>query len=496
MLEINNQIRKRGIKMKKVFSIILIAVMIITVSTPVFANNEYLKKLEEAGLIEKLEERERLQEAVTRGEVVELVAKLLAPKEELPMDAKEIYPDISKENPLNKYVNILADKELIGGYLDGTFKPNKDITYGELVTIILKALGEKINEGNWPQNYIERAIELRLISDIEDFNKAATREDAYKMLYQVFDRMKIKVSMVTDLGGIDDEGFNQMAWEGLQRAKSQWDIEIKYIQPEQQSDFEKSLDILTKENNDLIFGVGFMLTDSILEQAKINPNHKYVLIDSLTREIPDNLMCVLFNHEEGAFLAGYIAGKMTKTNKIGFVGGIEIPIVDSFEYGYRAGALYANPDIKIITKYTDSFADFDRGKDVAHGMYRDKIDIIFHAAGMAGEGVIEAAKENNKYAIGIDRDQNYLAPDNVITSVVKNIDKAVVNIAREFNGNDFKGGQKVHYGVKEDGMGLASSTEKLVPKEIMEEIEEIKEKISKGEIIVPKTEEEFLELEK
>lgn len=296
---------------------------------------------------------------------------------------------------------------------------------------------------------------------------------------------KLKIAMVTDVGGVNDQSFNQSAWEGLKRAKAELLIEARYKESTQDADYMPNLDALLDAGNDLIWGIGFKMADKIMEAAKMNPNQKYGVIDFAWDETPKNLCGVVFKAEEASFLVGYIAAKMTKTNKVGFVGGMDFAVIHGFHYGFLAGVKYGNKDIEVLEQYAESFTDAAKGKAIANQMYNKGADIIFHAAGGVGDGVIEAAKEQNKYAIGVDRDQNYLAPDNVITSAMKRVDNAIFNIAKELDNGNFPGGQTVVYGLKEGGVDIAPTTSKHVPKEILDEVEKIKQDIIAGKIVVP-----------
>ncbi|RKD29107.1 BMP family lipoprotein [Thermohalobacter berrensis] len=304
---------------------------------------------------------------------------------------------------------------------------------------------------------------------------------------------KVKIAMVTDVGGVNDQSFNQSAWEGLQRAEEELGIEVSYLESNQDADYIPNLETLLDANNDLIWGIGYKMGNAILEAAKQNPDQKYAIIDYAYEDTPDNLVGVVFKAEQPSFLVGYIAGKMTETGKVGFVGGIKSAVIDGFDYGFHAGVKYANPDVEIIRQYAESFTDSAKGKAIATNMFQNGADIVFHAAGAVGDGVIEAAKEQGKYAIGVDRDQNYLAPDNVITSAMKRVDNAMFNMAKELKEGNFPGGQTVVYGLKEGGVDIAPTTSKHVPADILEEVEELKQKIIDGEIVVPFNEETYNE---
>lgn len=299
------------------------------------------------------------------------------------------------------------------------------------------------------------------------------------------DSGKLKIAMVTDVGGVNDQSFNQSAWEGLQRAQLELGIKASYVESNQDADYVPNIQSLMDARNDLIWGIGFKMGNAIYEAAKNNPDFKFAIIDFAYENTPQNLVGVVFKAEEASFLVGYIAGKMTKTGTVGFVGGIKGNVIDGFDYGFHAGVNFANPNVRVLRQYAESFTDAAKGKVITLEMYRQGADIVYHAAGGVGDGVIEAARESNRWAIGVDRDQNYLAPDNVLTSAMKRVDNAIFNIAKELTEGRWPGGQTIVYGLKEGGVDIAPSTSKHVPVEILSEVESLKNKIIAGEIVVP-----------
>jgi len=303
----------------------------------------------------------------------------------------------------------------------------------------------------------------------------------------------LTVGMVTDVGGVNDQSFNQSAWEGLQKAKKDLKIKISYQESKQDADYQANLETLLDAGNHLIWGIGFKMADAILLAAKQNPKQKYAIIDySFDKKTPPNVVGVMFKAEEGAFLAGYLAAKMSKTGSVGFIGGMSVPIIHSFQYGFKAGALYANPKIKFNEQYAESFTDAAKGKAIANQMIGKGSDVIFHAAGAVGDGVIEAVKEKNKMAVGVDRDQNYLAPKNVITSSMKRVDNAIYNVIKDLNSGIFKGGKTIEYGLKDGAVDIAPTTSKMVPAVLMEEISKLKKSIIEGKIKIPANEKSFI----
>lgn len=304
-----------------------------------------------------------------------------------------------------------------------------------------------------------------------------------------------KVAMVTDVGGVNDQSFNQSAWEGLQKAQAELGYEVKYLESKQESDYGPNLENLSDEDMNLIWGIGFMMADAITNAAKMNPDKHYAIIDNAYPETPANVTGIVFRAQEPSFLVGYIAGRMTQTDKVGFVGGIAGEVISQFEFGYRAGVAYAakelGKEIAVEVQYADSFSDDAKGKAITTAMYANGADIVFHAAGGVGLGVIEAAKEQGKFAIGVDRDQNYLAPDNVMTSVIKNVGQAIYLVSKDLQEGKAIGGQTLAYGISEGACGIAETTSKHVPEDVLADTKAIEEKIASGEIVAPANNTDF-----
>ncbi|MFW6214589.1 MAG: BMP family lipoprotein [Alkalispirochaetaceae bacterium] len=308
------------------------------------------------------------------------------------------------------------------------------------------------------------------------------------------DEETINIAMVTDVGGVNDQSFNQSAWEGLQRAQEDFgEVEVSYLESTQESDYEPNLQALYDAGNDLIWGIGFLMADAIRTQADLNPDQRYAIIDYAWDSYPDNLIGIVFQAEQASFLVGYIAGRMTETGTVGFVGGIEGQVIDAFDYGYHAGVMYANQDVEVLRQYAESFTDAAIGKSIATNMYRQGADIVFHAAGGVGDGVIEAAREQDAFAIGVDRDQNDLAPEHVLTSAMKQVGQAMYNVAQQLVDGNWEGGRTVVYGLAEDGVGIAPTSDEDVPQDILDEVAELRQQIIDGEIEVPLNEETFEE---
>lgn len=303
------------------------------------------------------------------------------------------------------------------------------------------------------------------------------------------------VAMITDIGGINDESFNQSAWMGLKEIGERG-AEVSYIESQRDADYPVNIETKINEGNDLIWGIGFLMKNAVEEAALDYPEQKFALIDDVWEDgyLP-NATGVTFASEQSSFLVGYIASYMTETDRVGFILGKESPTMDRFKYGYFAGVDYGaaeqGKEIQIDSVTVESFTDAALGKSTASKMYSDGADVIFHAAGNVGTGVIEAAKDADKWVIGVDLDQNHLAPDNVISSAMKNVNVATADLsARILNGEEV-GGTTVHYGIEEGGVGIAPTSDKLVPADVLERTQALEDQMVAGEVVVPITEEEY-----
>ncbi len=307
-----------------------------------------------------------------------------------------------------------------------------------------------------------------------------------------------KIAMVTDTGGVNDQSFNQSSWEGLQKLKADTGADVSYTESKQESDYATNLDKAADGNNKLIWGIGFAMADAITNAAKANPDISYAIIDNAYENTPSNVTGVVFRAQEPSFLVGYIAAKTTKTGKVGFVGGMTSAVIDQFEYGYKAGVAYAAKELgKTITvdaQYAESFSDASKGKAIAQKMFSNGCDIVFHAAGGVGVGVIEAAKEANKFAIGVDRDQAYLAPNNVLTSAMKLVNQAVELVSKDALDGKEIGGKTYNYGLTEDAVGIPTE-HKLMGDATYNAAMALEAKIKDKTITPPANKDEFAKFE-
>ena len=299
----------------------------------------------------------------------------------------------------------------------------------------------------------------------------------------------LKVGLITDVGGIHDHSFNETSWKGLEKAKTDFGVEINYLESKTDADYTSNIETFVDEEYDLIICVGFKLAEATKKAAEAHPETKFAIIDDASNAALPNVTCLTFKQEQASYLVGYVAGLMTKTNNVGFVLGMASDMMNKFGYGYLAGVYAANPKATVQQINANNFADPAIGKTSATTMITKGADIIFHAAGGTGVGVIQACQEAKKYAIGVDTDQSSLAPDTVITSAMKSVDNAVYDSVKQLVEGTLKGGEVV-YDLAKGGVDIAPTTN-LLSKDVLKKVEEIKAKIVSGEVVVPGTKDEF-----
>ncbi len=298
---------------------------------------------------------------------------------------------------------------------------------------------------------------------------------------------KTKVGIVFDIGGKDDRSFNAAANVGVVRAKKDFPIILRDVEPGDPTSIEPALRAFAQYGYNLITGVGFAQGPILKDVAKDYPQLHFVIIDDQV-DLP-NVASLLFKEHEGSFLVGMIAAYTTRTGTIGFVGGRDIPLIRKFETGYEEGARYANPNIKVLQNYVgDSDTAWNnpgKGRELANAQYEQGADVIFQAAGNSGLGVFDAAESYNKFAIGVDANQNWVKPGRILTSMLKRIDNAVYSVVKDEVEGKFKGGVHV-YGLENDGIGYAVDeyNKHLIPQDVIDKVEQARRDIIAGKIKV------------
>ena len=297
-------------------------------------------------------------------------------------------------------------------------------------------------------------------------------------------REKIRIGLITDVGGINDRSFNELAWKGLSELSVEDGLfDVVYLESRTDADYETNLYTLIDEGMDLIISVGYMAADSLREVALDNPDQKFAIVDDITCADLPNVACITFSQEEAAYLAGIVAGSVTKTGTVGYVQGMVSSSMNLFGVGYIAGVKKACPEAKILQYNANSFADIAGGTTAAKNMITGGADVIFHAAGSTGIGVINACEESGIWAIGVDQDQSNLSPDHVITSAVKCVDHAIRDVALSVKDGTYRSGVCV-YNLKNKGVDLAP-TRDHIPAEVLRMVEEAREDVITGRVHVP-----------
>lgn len=311
-----------------------------------------------------------------------------------------------------------------------------------------------------------------------------------------------KVGIVFDIGGKNDRSFNAAAWEGVQRAERELGICLYDVEPGNPTSIEPAMRAFAEKNYDLIIGVGFAQGPIMKRVAYDYPDVKFAIVDGIIFEKDDktprfNVASLVFREHEGSYLVGMIAASKSKTGVLGFLGGMDIPLIHRFAKGYEEGALSVNPNIKVIRNYcgvSDSaWNNPGKGKELSLAQIEKGADVIFTAAGNSGLGAFDAVEqfgkndqgEANRFVIGVDSNQNGVKPGFVLTSMVKRVDNAVYDVVKEVLDGQFKGGFHT-FGLDKDGVAYAmdKNNETLIPADVIQKVEEAKRKIVAGEIKV------------
>lgn len=313
---------------------------------------------------------------------------------------------------------------------------------------------------------------------------------------------EIKVGIVFDIGGKNDRSFNAAAWEGVVRAERELPICLHDVEPGNPTSIEPAMRAFAEKNFDLIIGVGFAQGPIMANVARDYPNIKFAIVDGVIFEDDGttpkkNVASLVFREHEGSYLVGMIAAAKSRTGVIGFVGGMDIPLIHKFRVGYEEGARAVNPDIKVVANFvgvTDAaWNNPGKGKELALSQIEKGADVIFTAAGNSGLGAFDAVEqygrneqgEANRFVIGVDSNQNGVKPGFVLTSMVKRVDNAVYDVVKEVLSGKFEGGFHV-FGLDKDGVAYAmdENNQALIPPDVIQKVEEARTKIVAGEIKV------------
>jgi basic membrane protein A and related proteins len=300
----------------------------------------------------------------------------------------------------------------------------------------------------------------------------------------------VRVALVTDVGQLNDRGFNQLAYQGLKQAEKELGIKIRVVESASAADYVPNYAALVRQRYDLIIGVGFAQGDAIDTAATQYPDTKFAIVDvdqMGLKHKPKNVVGLLFKEQEVGYLAGYLAGRTQKREGgkavISSVGGFKEPPVDRFIAGYQAGAKEAFPGVQTLNAYSSDWDDQAKCKEIALSQIARGSGVVFQVAGGCGIGALTAAKQQKVWGIGVDADQSFLGQF-VLTSALKRVDEAVFETIQTVVDDSWMGGRNLTFGLKDDGVGLGKISPQ-VPQEDLDALDQVKERIRTGEITVP-----------
>jgi basic membrane protein A len=310
----------------------------------------------------------------------------------------------------------------------------------------------------------------------------------------------ISAGLVSDVGRFNDKSFNQSALEGLNKAKADLGIESRAIESRAAGDYVPNLSTLARQDFDVAIGVGFLLADAVNTVARRFPDSNFAIIDysvqappftdaSKNVQTPTNVQGLTFATNENSYLIGCMAGMMAQKQGgrqvISAVGGIKLPTVDIFIAGYQAGAKACNPGIRVLVGYSQDFVAQDKCKEIALNQIARGSQVVFQVAGGCGLGALDAAKEQGKWGIGVDKDQSDLGA-HILTSAVKRVDTSVIGTVQAILDGNFEGGTDALFNLENEGVAIGTTSDK-VTQDILDKVDELKQQIIDGEITPPST---------
>ncbi|MFC4322879.1 BMP family lipoprotein [Litchfieldia salsa] len=293
----------------------------------------------------------------------------------------------------------------------------------------------------------------------------------------------VKVGIMLSDVGLGDQSFSDMAFTGLERARDEMGIEFNYMELNGDSSYEQGLTKLVEEKPDLVIGLGFAMQEDLEKVAKAHPDQSFLFIDGVSEL--ENIHSITFKEDEGAYLVGVLASFTSKTNTYGFIGGMDVPVIERFRQGFEHGIKRMKPDANLLVDYTNDFGNQKKGEEIAVKMMNEGADMIFPAAGLSGLGAIHAtAKHDNVFSFGVDTDQFFFAENTVISSMLKKVDIAIYQAVKELNDNGKLLEKHKVLGIKENGVGLAPIRNTQITPTIESEIEKAKQDIINGTVTI------------
>ncbi|MFV2046995.1 BMP family ABC transporter substrate-binding protein [Metabacillus litoralis] len=289
---------------------------------------------------------------------------------------------------------------------------------------------------------------------------------------------KVKIGIMLSDVGLGDQSFSDSAFNGLTKARDELGILFDYRELKESETYEKGLTELVEEDHDIIVGLGFMVQTDLEKVAKKYPDQHFILIDAVSEL--ENVTSITFKEDEGSFLTGVVAALATKSNKLGFIGGDDVPLINKFEDGFIEGAKSVNPSITVEVKYAGDFGNDQLGAQIARDMIQKDVDVLYAAAGFTGVGMLKEAQANKVLAIGVDTDQYFYAEKAVITSMLKKVDTAMYQLAEQLIKDGKISEGHIELGIKDNGIDLAPLRVVPFSEEQQQTIDEWKEKLISG----------------
>ncbi len=293
----------------------------------------------------------------------------------------------------------------------------------------------------------------------------------------------LRVCLITDIGGLNDRGFNSLANQGLEQAASELGVETRVLESRSDADYIPNLSECANQGYDLIFSVGFLMGEATQQAAQQFPDTTFAIVDFAYEDAESNLQGLVFREQETGYLVGYLAGLVTESNTVSSVGGQKIPPVDRFIAGYQQAVVDANADAQTLLGYSQDFVDQAKCKEVALDQIAKGSDVVFQVAGGCGLGALDAAAERGVWGIGVDADQAHLG-DHILTSALKRVDQAVFQTVQAMVNGEQVGGGVTVFGLAEDGVGLGEVSGDI-SQDLLDQVEEQRQRIINGEIEIP-----------
>ncbi|MGN7477443.1 BMP family lipoprotein [Solibacillus silvestris] len=293
---------------------------------------------------------------------------------------------------------------------------------------------------------------------------------------------RVKIGVMLSDAGLGDQSFSDIAFEGLETARDELDITFDYRELEETGTYKQGIEELLEEGQDLVIGIGFTVLEDMEAVAAAHPDQQFLLIDAVSA-LP-NIHTITFKEDEGSFLIGALAAMKSTSGIVGFIGGVDNPVIQRFEQGFKAGVKHMNPDAQILSVYAGNFGDDKLGASISRDMIAQGADFLYPAAGFAGVGAILAAQEAGVYAFGVDSDQFFLAEDTIVSSMQKRVDTAVYQAIEEIAVSGSLAEKDKILGIKENGVGLAPIRVIKLTAQEQKQLEKLQQELAEGQLTI------------